>query len=263
MRNQVPMQSANALHVSQQHATLVFVRHAEAAEDDCQGHMRLCGWLDVPLTAQGQLEAERLRLVASELGPVDGLYTSSLRRAVETATPLAAALGLKPRARAALREISCGWLEGLPVREIQTCYPDVWEANLAQADESFGWPGGETYRAFRARVLHATRRVARAHMGRTLVIVTHAGVVTQILGALRGESAARWDKFRPGNASLTEIWWTGNSGVVVRFDDRHHLLALGPPERVSTPNDAQVLPHGDHGGAPLGRRATRSVQRDG
>jgi broad specificity phosphatase PhoE len=240
----------------------VFIRHAEAAEDDCQGHMRLCGWLDVPLTAQGQLEAERLRLLAPELGPVDSVYTSSLRRAVETAKPLAAALGLKAQARTALREISCGWLEGLPVTEIQTCYPDVWQANLAQTDETFGWPGGETYRAFRARVLRAIRSVARGHMGRTIVLVTHAGVVTQVLGALKGESAARWDKFRPGNASLTEMRWTGDSGVVVRFDDRHHLAGLGSPERVSAPNDAQVLSHRGDGRAPLGRRATGSVQRD-
>src|SRR5712691_169701 len=258
------MQSGNTPDVSQPHARLVFIRHAEAAEDDCHGHMRLCGWLNVPLTAQGQLEAESLRLVASELGPVESVYTSSLRRAVETASPLAAALGLKPRARAALREISCGWLEGLPVAEIESCYADVWQANLAQTDETFAWPGGETYRAFRARVLRAIRRLAREHMGRTLVIVTHAGVVTQVLGALTGESAARWEVFQAGTASLTEVWWTGDSGVLVRFDDRQHLAALGEPEHVGAPHDAQVLalPRREDGRAPLDWRATRTVRRD-
>jgi broad specificity phosphatase PhoE len=146
--------------LAHQHTTLVLIRHAEAAEHDCKGHLRLCGWLDVPLTQQGRVQAEHPRLISAQLGAVADLYTSSLNRAIETARPLADALGLKPRARRTLREISCGWLEGLPVSEVRTCYPDVWQANVAQTDETFRWPGGESYRGFRRRVLRSIRRLA-------------------------------------------------------------------------------------------------------
>ncbi|CAN5749340.1 hypothetical protein BH24GEM1_BH24GEM1_31730 [soil metagenome] len=55
--------------------------------------------------------------------------------------------------------------------------------------------------------------------------MTHAGVISQILGALAGTSPARWEAFRPGNAALTEIDWTRGSGTVLSFDDRAHLPA--------------------------------------
>jgi broad specificity phosphatase PhoE len=248
--------------LSDPHTNLVLIRHAEAAEHDCKGHMRLCGWLDVPLTELGRLQAEHLRPVAAQLGAVAGLYTSSLKRAVETARPLADALGLKPRARRALREISCGWLEGLTVSEVRTCYPEVWQANVAQTDEAFGWPGGETYRGFRARVLRSMRQLAALYAGSTVVIVTHAGVVTQVLGALAGESAARWDVFRPDNASVTVVRWAGNGGVVVYFNDRRHLESLSSPPSVGPTNNAQVLAQRGDSGDSLARRAPGSIQRD-
>jgi broad specificity phosphatase PhoE len=53
--------------------------------------------------------------------------------------------------------------------------------------------------------------------------VTHVGVISQILGYLAGESAARWDLFRPGTASITEVCWKKRDSVVVRFDDRRHV----------------------------------------
>jgi broad specificity phosphatase PhoE len=242
--------------------TLVLIRHAEAVEHDCQGNMRLCGWLDVPLTELGRLQAEHLRLVAPQLGAVAGLFTSSLKRAADTARPLADALGLRSRARRELREISCGWLEGLPVSEVRACYPEVWQANMAQTDETFRWPGGESYRGFRARVLRSMRRLAVLYEKSTVVIVTHAGVITQVLGALAGESAARWDVFRPDNASLTVVRWAGDGGVVIRFNDRRHLETLSSPHAVGTTNDAQVLAQRRDSSESLGWRAAEGIQRD-
>ena len=54
--------------------------------------------------------------------------------------------------------------------------------------------------------------------------MTHAGVVSQILGALEGLSPACWELYRPVNTALTEVAWGWGSGVVVTFDDHAHLL---------------------------------------
>ena len=56
--------------------------------------------------------------------------------------------------------------------------------------------------------------------------MTHAGVVSQIVGALRGLRPARWEPYRPMNTGITEIVWNHESGSVVSFDDHAHLCAL-------------------------------------
>jgi broad specificity phosphatase PhoE len=48
--------------------------------------------------------------------------------------------------------------------------------------------------------------------------VTHAGVISQIVGALHGTSAARWELWRPRNGSVTEVRWQDGRGALVFFD---------------------------------------------
>jgi broad specificity phosphatase PhoE len=122
-----------------------------------------------------------------------------------------------------LAEIHCGEVEGMPIDQIRKAMPDYWVRNEAQDDDSFCWPGGESYIQFRRRVLRAVRAISRRHAGQTALLFTHAGVVNQILGALHHQPAARWENFRPGNTALTELMWDGDSGEIVRFDDREHL----------------------------------------
>jgi broad specificity phosphatase PhoE len=142
-------------------------------------------------------------------------------------------LGIKPRRWPSLREICCGVLDGWPVAEVEQVYPDLWQANLSRSDDDFGWPGGETYRGFRNRVLRAIRRIARLHRGGRVAVVTHAGVISQIIGSLAGQPAARWQLFRPAPASLTELRWHGDVCRVLRFDDRRHLRGLWVPDQAA------------------------------
>ena len=115
-------------------------------------------------------------------------------------------------------------MEGLPLDRVEADFGDFWQRNLLQADDGFRWPGGETYRRFRSRVLRAIGAIARRHRGERVLIVTHAGVVNQILGTIAGQSAARWENFRPKNASLTTVWWDNGAGEVESFNDCEHLL---------------------------------------
>jgi alpha-ribazole phosphatase/probable phosphoglycerate mutase len=151
------------------------------------------------------------------------VYASPLRRALSVASLLEEA-GVGPLVEEpALREIGCGRVDGLPVEEVRARFPALWEANERQDDDGFRWPGGESYAELRARCVAAVDRIARSHPGARVVVVTHAGVVAQLVGASRGTPAARWSEHRPGNGSLTTIDWLCGGGRVVRFDDRDHL----------------------------------------
>jgi broad specificity phosphatase PhoE len=168
------------------------------------------------------LEFLRLRLAAEPR--FAGFYASPLQRTYYTAS--AAPDYLLPHLRLlnSLKEIHCGVVEGLSLERVQAGYRDYWQRNLLQTDEGFRWPGGETYRRFRIRVLRAVDAIARSHRGARVLIITHAGVVNEILGTIHGQSAARWENFRPRNASLTTVWWAEGTGEVESFDDTKHLL---------------------------------------
>jgi broad specificity phosphatase PhoE len=185
--------------------------------------MVLQGRTDLPLSRRGWRQVELLRQRLRREPGFTAIYSSPLRRAGATAAALSEA-GLGPlRFRPDLQEIDCGALDGLPVDEVQRRFPRLWAANLRQTDEHFRWPGGETYREFRDRCLGAVGAVASRQEGR-IALVTHAGVIGQILGALAGTSPAQWESFRPGNTGLTEIEWANGRGKVLRHDDRGHLL---------------------------------------
>lgn len=212
-------------------ARLILVRHAHI---DCgrNGLPLLCGSHDAPLSARGEQEVERLRRRLAAMHAA-ALYSSPLARAVHTAAAAPGPLVRRMRLLQSVAEIHCGIVEGMPIADVKQQFPDAWRSNESQVDEDFCWPGGESYRRFRRRVLRAMRGIARMHPGESVLVVTHAGVVNQVLGALHGQCAARWENFRPGNASITELTWSGDSGRVVCFDDRSHLQQAPAPWRAT------------------------------
>ncbi|HET9948522.1 MAG TPA: histidine phosphatase family protein [Longimicrobiales bacterium] len=201
---------------------LLLVRHGDTGRfrrDD----PTMNGWIDVPLSGRGRAQAERVARRLRGFDVTAPIYTSTLGRARETAAIISRRTGLPIVPLRSLREIRCGIVDGWPVSRVQRLFPDWWRANLARGDADFRWPGGESYRHFRSRVLRAVLALVCRHPGERVIVVTHAGVVTQLLGALCGITPARWDSYRPAAGSLTMIEWCGAHGVLHSFDDREHL----------------------------------------
>lgn len=206
-------------------ARLFLIRHAHSAGNPGGAQPLLSGTTDVPLSPRGREELRRLQRRLDGTPPFAAVYSSPLQRALETARALCE-IGLGPlHVCRDLREIHCGEVDGMPLQELAARHPGVWAANLRQDDDAFRWPDGESYREFRCRCLRAVRAIARRHRGERVALVTHAGVISQVLGALAGTSAARWSPCRPGNASISEIAWGYGTGSVVAFD---HHAALAP-----------------------------------
>jgi broad specificity phosphatase PhoE len=190
-------------------------------DNSSNGSTRLCGWLDPPLSALGHKQAEDLAGNVASCFPLDSLYASSLQRSRETAGYLAAAARLRPRLLRSLREINCGRLEGWRLTDIRRDFPELWQRNLSQQDDEFRWPGGESYLAFRRRVLRTLAGIVERHRGGTILLVTHAGVINQIFGSIHGLRPARWEPYRPSNASVSELAMIdGGEGRIVRFDQK-------------------------------------------
>jgi len=230
-------------------ATLILVRHGHTEGNEVGPEVRMSGQTDLPLSPLGRWQAEALRNRLAAGPPAAAVYSSPLVRAEDTARRLAGEHLGPLRLVEALQEVDCGDADGMTIAEVQARYPVLWEQNQSQLHEEFRWPGGETYSLFRRRSLEAIHWIAARHPGERVVVVTHAGVIGQLLGALHDLSAARWDAYRPGNCSVTEVEWQGDTGLILRFDDRTHLANQPPLAELeatleSTEDGAEPCPAG-------------------
>jgi len=165
----------------------VFIRHAET---DLAG--TFCGHSDPPINSRGYAQIERM-ISRHPSETFDAIYTSDLRRAVETATPLAQALGLQVIISTQLREIHFGDWEGLTWAEIEQRDPS-YARRWMEAFPTLSAPNGEALAHFEQRVLEEVERLQSLAEDKRIAVVTHAGVMRVVLQKLLGYSQQRaWD----------------------------------------------------------------------
>jgi broad specificity phosphatase PhoE len=150
--------------------TLLLARHGET---DWNRDGRWQGWADPLLNDTGRAQAREL---AEQLRstPFDAVYSSDLARARETAEIVAAPHGVPVVADAGLREIDVGSWSGLTRAELEERFPDGER------------PDGETRDQHSARVHAAVERIARANLGRRVLVVTHGGTMRALRDQVTG-----------------------------------------------------------------------------
>lgn len=187
---------------------------------------------------QAVLTGKRFREVDADL-----LLVSPLRRARQTAEPIAAALDLEPVVCDWLAEIRNPTWEGTPAEEVERLFA---EARTRPVDEHWeGLPGGEAFRAFHRRVTHGLQAFLEAegggrvhdqpalwslpHPDRRVVVVAHAGTNAAAIGYLLGLEPVpwEWERFVSFHASVSELHPVDISDAwaysLLRFADVAHL----------------------------------------
>jgi broad specificity phosphatase PhoE len=194
---------------------ILLIRHAST-----DPHGRLCGSFDLPLSRRGREELQTLVRRPMARPAPDALFTSTLRRAQDVAAALARPWMLDRQPAGWAREIHCGDVEGMRLADVQRLYPELWARNESQSDDAFAWPGGETYNEFRTRIVEGLKATVEAHSAGRVAIVTHAGVISQVLGVILGRPAAVWKPDRPQPLTATEITWhNGGPSRVLSYND--------------------------------------------
>ena len=158
---------------------IYLARHAKPLLPDDK--KRYLGQSDPPLSPEGMDQAERLANTLARFS-VSEIFSSDLTRAVQTASIVAAAFGLKVKTDEKLREINMGKWENLTFEEVQTRYPEDFEKR--GNDIVYFRPSeGESYFDLQVRALDAFYAIVKNSIGNT-VIVGHAGVNRAILCVL-------------------------------------------------------------------------------
>jgi broad specificity phosphatase PhoE len=155
------------------------------------------GPADPGLRSEGRSQARRL---AAQLSArhIDAMYSSPLRRALETAELAAGRLGLPVQVIDDLAEVDRYSSSYIPMEELRRD-PDLWTVLAASA----GRDGGETRDSFRKRVIAAFERIIEANPGRRVVVVSHGAVMNTYLGHILGIDRQLW--FEPRYASISRV----------------------------------------------------------
>jgi len=204
---------------------LILVRHGEsvATVNRVIGGPRTCAGL----SDLGRQQAERLRerLARSAEFEARALLSSGYPRARETADLIAPALGVDVEIVTEFGEHDPGPdCDGLTFQEFIDRHgmPD-WETD----PYAVTFPGGETVAEFHHRVARALADGVRRHVGGTVVIVCHGGVIdVAIRRTLRASMTGDFD-LHTRNTSITELV-LGRPGRwrLVRYNDVAHLDGL-------------------------------------
>ncbi len=164
---------------------------------------------DAGLTGFGAAQA-RAAAVGIAREKVDAIYVSPLRRARETAQPLAEATGLEPAVVEGLAEIRIE-TGGLSQTEVDRYFVAAMERPLEQFWS--GFPGGESFHEFHTRVTRALGDLLAKHdvlpergpkftvwhappRRQTLVVVAHGGTNGVLLTHLLDIHPLPWEWIR-------------------------------------------------------------------
>ncbi|MEJ2311668.1 MAG: histidine phosphatase family protein [Gemmatimonadales bacterium] len=185
---------------------LVLIRHGET-ESNRTG--RFAGWSDEHLTEEGRKGVVRL---ARNLALRGGrLYTSPVRRAVETAEILAAELSLPVHTVHDLHEIELGEWTGLTESEVAERWPSAYRQWLERPDQLI-IPGRERLDEVRERAVEAIDQIGKAELsedGAPVVVITHLALIRVLWLTANDRPLAEYHSVTAAHDKLHVILWEG------------------------------------------------------
>jgi broad specificity phosphatase PhoE len=196
---------------------LYLVRHGQTAWNNsgrAQGHT------DISLDPEGLEQAAKLA-VAFEGVIVDRVLSSDLARSVETATPLAKAVGAPLNLNKDFRERCFGEWEGLMFSEVTARLNERAKA-MGITNQEVRPPGGESFLDVWKRLDSVYEMLAASDD--TTVVVSHGGALSLLLAKLIKGTLDTCRTFRFANTGVTELQRRPDGlFLMVRYSDSSHL----------------------------------------
>jgi broad specificity phosphatase PhoE len=178
---------------------------------------------DTSLNERGKEQAEKVALALRE-EKVDAIYSSPLKRAVNTAQPLAQIFSLEVNIEPDLREIDAGELEGLPVGELEKRYKGSWKQWIKDSP-TIPLPGGESVEELQRRAWGVIRRINGSHPEGVVVVFSHLfAILTIVCHILELDLVNMW-RLRQNEAGITVLEVAQRGNFLLSFNDTCHLEA--------------------------------------
>jgi len=199
---------------------LLLIRHALPVRREASD-----GPADPELSEVGHAQAKHLAAYLSSEA-VDAVYSSPLRRARQTAEPLAEAFGREIVVEPDVAELDRDASEYIPVEELRDANDPRWQAMV---DGSWMLQH-EAPELFSARVIDAVERIISAHAGERVAVVCHGGVIGRYTAHVLELPGDRAGFFYPNYTSIHRIAASRNGPrSIVTLNETAHLRGTGLP----------------------------------
>jgi probable phosphoglycerate mutase len=151
------------------------------------------------------------------------VYSSSMKRAVATARPACAKLGVQPEVRSELREIGYGAWEGMTIPEVKSKYGADYESWLNDPG-TVAPTGGETAIQVADRALKVVGEIQDKFATGNVLIVSHKATIRVIISSLIGIDPGQY-RYRLGCpvCSLSIVEFGPRGPMLKRMADVAHL----------------------------------------
>lgn len=198
------------------HGTIYIIRHGET-DGNLTKYLQGCS-KDNPLNAKGLAQAQKVMEFFKDK-PLDAIYSSPLKRAQQTAAPLAESKGLKIHTVPGFKEISFGDWEGIEMAEIERRWASQMMLFFKQPSR-LTIPGGRPFAEVQREAWTTFQNILEKEgHGRQIAMVAHGGVIRLLMCAFLEMPLDRMWSLSVYNASVITInEWDGNL-VLTRMNE--------------------------------------------
>lgn len=192
---------------------IIFIRHGATSYSE---ENRLYDSEDYPpINEQGKEETQKIVEWLKETCPnVDVVYTSSALRSIQSARMIAKNYKLDFEIIDNLQERKSGIWGGLTYGQIQQKYPDLFEQYRANPS-GFILEGAESRFDINKRVGYIIDDIIEKNSYKTIVIVTHAGVIQSAISSALQIDPVHQNKIYIPTGSATQISYFNNWASLV------------------------------------------------
>jgi probable phosphomutase (TIGR03848 family) len=188
---------------------LLLIRHGE---NDWVGTHRLAGRTQgVHLNDKGREQSARLAELLKNQ-PISAVYSSPLERCLQTAEPVAAALGLPVQQEPGILEVDYGEWQGGDLRELGKL-PE-WQA-VQHFPSTFRFPEGETLHQTQSRAVWAINAIVQAHPNQLVALFSHGDVIRTTLAHYMGVPLDLFQRIIINTASISALAFHNGRPVVL------------------------------------------------
>jgi broad specificity phosphatase PhoE len=201
---------------------VVLVRHGETEWNRVE---RFRGRTDIELNHTGRRQA---RAVAQRVPGwrIAAIYSSPLKRALQTAQPIAEACGLGVATLEGIADVDYGEWSGLSAEEALARWPEVYETWMHTPLLTI-FPGGESLPRVQDRSWSALQEVSAAHPGETVLLVSHVVVNRALICSALGLAGETFWRIGQDNAAINVLEGANGRYRVLLLNDTCHLESRG------------------------------------
>jgi broad specificity phosphatase PhoE len=182
------------------------------------------GRTDIPLDETGRRQAELAGEYLKGM-EIDGIYSSPLSRAWETAQKIAQLHHLKVQLLQGILDMSFGKWEGQSHQDIQKNDKETYRM-WREEPHLVRLPGGERLDDVRARAMASLEEVIRKHQEKAIILVSHRVVCKVLICAILGLDNSHFWQIAQDTTAINLIQYKNGKYILSLMNETCHLKVL-------------------------------------